>query len=477
MILELTKQFSQNVIGIENIEWLLNLVSIQKWALTYWVPWACLVAGVLNTMVFILCMIIYMKTKRTNHKPAFVFIAFIAMWDGVKSWVYFSNSLQILRGVDTEHDNTVNRWEGGEIERCRFLQTMESFQINGMLHTLVILTVDRYFFIKRPLHYPLIMTKKRTWAYFILSLVLSILWGVVTYFSFEAPPENTNGLLCSILHNYPYWWEIGMCMAFFIITAAFMGIYSVMLYKFQKQRKKLKALQRITEEDDFAKSNMKLNQVKGVYKKRFLTDPSSSEDPVQTLSIKHLDTNKQFTSPDKIGHQRKRRNSSIVRAAAVLMSHVKATKYVLLIVGTHLISFFPAYAIIFGDTMNHMVNDATYKAYLNTDLNSTAIFNCMNLAIENTECNLALEIEEEDMARVEDRINSMFHIRAYQLFLHITGSYLSVTNAVLNPFFYAFWYPEFRKYVIMIPGWFIKKKLDQNSPEKNGLPPIVTVRI
>ena len=44
------------------------------------------------------------------------------------------------------------------------------------LNTLGVLTIDRYIFIKKPLHYPLIMTPRKTWM-----LLLSALLGALGF--------------------------------------------------------------------------------------------------------------------------------------------------------------------------------------------------------------------------------------------------------------------------------------------------------
>ena len=47
------------------------------------------------------------------------------------------------------------------------------------------LTVDRYIFIKRPLHYPLIITPARTWMMALLILVGAVANGVIAGLTFQ----------------------------------------------------------------------------------------------------------------------------------------------------------------------------------------------------------------------------------------------------------------------------------------------------
>ena len=63
------------------LEAYLNLVDISDAILFYVIPWVATIVVVANMLVAILCAIIYLKTKKRNHKPAFVFIGFLALID------------------------------------------------------------------------------------------------------------------------------------------------------------------------------------------------------------------------------------------------------------------------------------------------------------------------------------------------------------------------------------------------------------
>ena len=70
-----------NVVGNDNLKEYLNQVEISDAILFYVIPWVATIAVVANILVALPCGIIYLKTKKKNHKPAFVFIGFLALID------------------------------------------------------------------------------------------------------------------------------------------------------------------------------------------------------------------------------------------------------------------------------------------------------------------------------------------------------------------------------------------------------------
>ena len=36
---------------------------------------------------------------------------------------------------------------------------------------------------------------------------------------------------------------------------------------------------------------------------------------------------------------------------------------------------------------------------------------------------------------------------------NILGNYISILNSLANPVLYALWYPDFRKYALLVPAW------------------------
>jgi len=348
--------------------------------------------------------------------------------------------------------------------------------LGGIIHTLLFLTIDRFIFINRPLHYPLIMTRCRAWMMFLVGFVLSVMWSVLADLSFQLPAEDPDGLICSVLHDHHSWWIISISMFILLVFATIIGIYSNMLYKFRQSRKRLEALQQTTDED-YTKSRLTFHQTRGFSKKHFVSTPGSCEVPIQTLSITNLENGQQIISHEDTNYQRKRRSSSVVKRAAVLVSHAKAAFYVLLIVTTHLACFLPSFSYILYDNIKHELQDDKYKEYPKTNVDSTVLLDCLKSAVQNRECNMTVGFEEEFLPEVEEYIASMFHITSSEAFVDLIHIPIGVINSVANPIFYALWYSDFRDYVLQIPSWF-KRVKQLPSPSTTGfdLPPMVTVK-
>ena len=74
------------VVGKENMRAYLHLVDISDAILFYVIPWVATIAAVANMLVALLCATIYLKTKKKNHKPVFVFIGFLALIGVILGW-------------------------------------------------------------------------------------------------------------------------------------------------------------------------------------------------------------------------------------------------------------------------------------------------------------------------------------------------------------------------------------------------------
>ena len=131
----------------------------------YLQPPAGLITLVLNFVVFLLCFVIYSKTKKKNHKPAFLYIGFLAFFDmvigGILCFGYW--------------------WSYLAFHVCTIAIPFFLMFQWASFYTLLALTIDRFIFIKRPLHYPLIMTPCRTWLLIIAAILVGVLVGMQAY--------------------------------------------------------------------------------------------------------------------------------------------------------------------------------------------------------------------------------------------------------------------------------------------------------
>ena len=81
MELTIDRAYVAKVVGNQRLEKYLTIVDISDSIFFYLIPWVATITIITNMLVTILCAIIYLKTKKKNHKPAFVFIGFVALMD------------------------------------------------------------------------------------------------------------------------------------------------------------------------------------------------------------------------------------------------------------------------------------------------------------------------------------------------------------------------------------------------------------
>jgi hypothetical protein len=63
------------------VERLLNLRAVQSFTGTFILPWLGSITVIINLVVLVLSGVIYSKTKKINHKPAFLFIGMLSLFD------------------------------------------------------------------------------------------------------------------------------------------------------------------------------------------------------------------------------------------------------------------------------------------------------------------------------------------------------------------------------------------------------------
>ena len=81
MRISLSQKYIQNVLGENTLDTFLNVYNANAAIVSYILPWISTFTVMTNMLVSCLCIGIYWKTKRQGHKPAFVFIGFLGLFD------------------------------------------------------------------------------------------------------------------------------------------------------------------------------------------------------------------------------------------------------------------------------------------------------------------------------------------------------------------------------------------------------------
>ena len=154
--------------------------------------------------------------------------------------------------------------------------------------------------------------------------------------------------------------------------------------------------------------------------------------------------------------QRKRRSSSVLKSLRVLTSHVRAATYILVLVTTLFITWGPSVVYYLYESISNMAQKDNVQP--NSDVNMTMILTCLNIVLQNEECNMNMQIENHPGYDISETIRNILHLKEATILGELLGWYSVLIYAMVNPVIYAFWYSDFRNYLVRIPHWLKSKK-------------------
>ena len=243
----------------------------------------------------------------------------------------------------------------------------------------------------------------------------------------------------------------------FLLLVTGIVVYAVMLMKFRNTRKRMEALQKIMEQEEFTKSKLSFHQTVGIFKKKVTTEIPGIEKQIQTKTMKNIENGEQIKDSNHVFKKRKRRSSSVVRGMSVLVSHIRAAKYVLVHVVVLLLTWGPLGGWLMYVNISHMINPYTMKR----SGNPTMIWKCLNIALSGEKC--TVDVGNFPPEEVFERVRFIAHLIEEQAAGYILAGFLNWLNSMINPILYAFMYVDFRKYLLMIPDLFKKKEEKPND--------------
>ena len=99
MNIKISREFIENTLGNDSLLQTLATLEVNDAIVYYVIPWLGTLTALLNFVVVFFCVVIYLKTKRKNHKPAFVFIGFLASMDSLLGW-YENNCYNFIYYIE-----------------------------------------------------------------------------------------------------------------------------------------------------------------------------------------------------------------------------------------------------------------------------------------------------------------------------------------------------------------------------------------
>merc|ERR1719206_337063 len=154
-----------------------------------------------------------------------------------------------------------------------------------------------------------------------------------------------------------------------------------------------------------------------------------------------------------------------------LVSHVRTAKYVMAIVLAFLITWAPVIILTLYETILQLTgNDPTQKE---TTASTTFIYACLKQSLQDQECNMKVDGDPSQVAIV---IRKFFHFEFINALGFLSANFWSHFNSLLNPLLYAFWYPDFRNFVVQIPELLMSSKDESDNSDEKKISDIFRVQ-
>ena len=226
-----------------------------------------------------------------------------------------------------------------------------------------------------------------------------------------------------------------------------------MFVKFRESRKRLEELKKLHEED-YSRSKVSFHQNVGIFRKHFKCDvPGICVNQIQTLQVKSLENDNSYCMKKSI-HLRKRRSSSVLKSLTALSSHVRAAKYILVLVFVLLLTWTPWFSYVLYENIAHLSEEDSEIP--ESAVNTSIIFECLNKVLQDKPCNVTVQVGNENAPQVI--IKKILHLDEANIMSILLSMFLSSVNSLANPVLYGFWYSEFTKYLKLLIAFWSKHK-------------------
>ena len=144
----------------------------------------------------------------------------------------------------------------------------------------------------------------------------------------------------------------------------------------------------------------------------------------------------------------------MLKNLAVLASHLRAAKYILILVSTLLLTWTPFIVLGWYEGFLHHQEELIKPK---NEVNMRLLLSCLETVIQNGECSMDVKTENLKENQLIEILKIIFHSKELS-FLGNAVCSGPLLNSTANTILYAFWYPDFRRYLVQIPQWCRKQK-------------------
>ena len=236
-------------------------------------------------------------------------------------------------------------------------------------------------------------------------------------------------------------------MQYVVVLSFVIFVYAAMVIKFRQSRKRLEALQMLTQKDSFEMQGITFQQKFWIFPKSLRNNEIPCIE-AKMLTLVRYKNNKTIFADEKVEKSVQRRTSSVVKRFSILVSHARAVIYVLVIVSVYLATWTPFFVFCLYKSITKLYVEADAEK---NDLDVNLLKNCLEDALQNQ--NTTIQIK--NTAKLEEFTRLIFQSLEMKIFSNTLGNYVPLLNSLANPILYALWYPNFRSYACLIPHWIV----------------------
>lgn len=384
---------------------------------------------VLNAFVLVSCGTILFSGR--SDRPALLYIAYNS---AVDLFTIVADAIVLTGAVNPSLDGLKieNLPSQSELQtRCMIEKALVTFTMFSSLGSVLLLTIDRYLFITKPLKYNTVMTLPRAGILVIVSIGAALIGAMIYSFSVSLPWDD----VCTFTHVLPLGMVIFWNVFFFVTWFAMHGMYIVILAIALRHKREMEKIKTRYSRDNSVAS---LQTVVSV-------PIALGENRLKTTSTQH------FSS------------TSLFKDNARIKNTMKTIRYVVIILFIYSLVELPCVSVAIDDIISHvsrsfnteiMVGYRECKHSHNESmvigLNQTwvhtrvTLLHCYHRFMAGQEsCVLVtpMPLEEAPICQMLAETSHALHLTKV-----FTMSLLGwILNALADPIVYAFWYPVFRR--------------------------------
>ena len=263
------------------------------------------------------------------------------------------------------------------------------------------------------------------------------------------------GKICAWAHSFPPWFSLSYSFAYFASLVVPIMVYGYILHKFNQSRKQLDRLKKSSTGEDFFSSKISFHQKIGPMKKTGMIQiPGVLSPNIQILQMKTLEDGdlKNEMVPTR------KRHPSTAKKIAALVSKMRKASYIMMVFISFLITWgIPLIFLIYESILQLTKVDPIFTKS-NVDVDPSLVYGCLIAALQEQECILELDQEDNQRKQVIIAIRTIFHLEQTTVIEFIFILINLCFNGPIHLVLYAFWYPDFRAYVGNISSLFRKRE-------------------